>query len=210
MGLMEGMRVIQGEISIVLAGLVAVPAVVGLLRVANVAAMTAAVPLVIMTQVGLPLMAKLHATNDHVRLQKTVTALAQGQFAGVLLLSLPLFLFPGPLLGLAFGHPFSAASGALQVLIVAQLVNAAFGVNIWLLNMTHHERHVLKALGVALVINVIAVPYLAYRWGATGGAYSLLVSMICWNVISWRDARRLLGIETSIFHWPWRLRLRNA
>lgn len=132
MGLMEGMRVIQGELSIVLAGVVAAPAVVGLLRIANVAAMTAAVPLVIMAQVGIPIMAKLHATNDHARLQKTVTALAQAQFAGIVLLSLPIFLFPGPLLSLAFGNPFAAASGALRVLIIAQVVNAGFGANIWL------------------------------------------------------------------------------
>jgi len=210
MGLMEGMRVIQGELSIVLAGLVAVPAVVGLLRIANVAAMTAAVPLVFIVQVGMPLMAKLYAIEDHTKLQKVVTAVAQAQFAGVVLLSLPLFLFPGPLLSLAFGRPFAEASGALQVLIVAQIVNGAFGPNIWLLNMTHYERRVLRALGVALVFNVIAVPLLASRWGATGGACALLFSMICWNVISWRDARRLLGIETSIFHWPWQLRFKIA
>jgi O-antigen/teichoic acid export membrane protein len=210
MGLMEGMRVIQGEISIVLAGLVAVPAVVGLLRIANVAAMTAAVPLVFVVQVGMPLMAKLHAIEDHERLQKVVTAVAQAQFAGVVLLSLPLMLFPGPLLGFAFGRPFAEASGALQVLIVAQIVNGAFGPNIWLLNMTHHERRVLRALGLALVINAIAVPLLASRWGATGGACALLFSMICWNVISWRDARKLLGIETSIFHWPWQSRFNVA
>lgn len=208
MGLMQGMRVIQGELSIVLAGLVAAPAVVGLLRIANITAITVAMPLMIMAQVGMPLMAKLHATNDHARLQNTVTALAQGQFAGIVLLSLPILFFPGPLLSLAFGHSFAAASGALQVLVVAQIVNAGFGVNIWLLNMTHHEGRVLRALGIALIINAVAVPLLASRWGATGGAYALLISMICWNVISWRDAKRLLGIETSIFHWPWHLRLR--
>jgi O-antigen/teichoic acid export membrane protein len=210
MGLMEGMRVIQGELSIVLAGLVAAPAVVGLLRIANVAAMTAAVPLVIMVQVGMPIMAKLHAIEEHDRLQRTVTALAQAQFAGVVLLSLPLFLFPGPLLSFAFGPSFADASGALRVLLVAQIVNAGFGANIWLLNMTNYERYVLRALAVALLINAVAVPLLASRWGATGGAYSLLISMICWNVISWRDAKALLGIETSIFRWPWRLRLRSA
>lgn len=210
MGLMEGMRVIQGELSIVLAGLVAAPAVVGLLRVANVGAMTAAAPLVFVVQVGMPMMAKLHAIEDHAKLQKVVTAVAQAQFAGVVLLSLPLFLFPAPLLSLAFGRPFADASVALQVLLVAQIVNGAFGPNIWLLNMTHHERRVLRALGVALVINAIAVPLLASRWGATGGACSLLFSMICWNAISWRDARKLLGIETSIFRWPWQLRFKVA
>jgi O-antigen/teichoic acid export membrane protein len=208
MGLMEGMRVIQGEVSIVLAGLVAAPAVVGLLRIANVTAMTAAVPLVIMVQVGMPMMAKLYASGDRARLQKTVTALAQTQFAGVVLLSLPLLAFPAPLLSLAFGPSFAAASEALRVLMLAQLANAAFGPNIWLLNMTHHERRVLRALGAALVINSIAVPLLAAKWGATGASFALFGSMLCWNIISWRDAKNLLGIETSIIHWPWRVRAR--
>jgi len=208
MGLMEGMRVVQGELSIVLAGLVAAPAVVGLLRIANVTAMTAAVPLVIMVQVGMPLMAKLYASGDHEQLQKTVTALAQVQFAGVVLLSLPLLFFPEPLLSLAFGPSFTGASGALRVLAIAQIANAGFGPNMWLLNMTHHERRVLRALGVALVINCIMVPLLAYRWGATGASVSLLAAMFCWNILSWRDSKNLLGIETSVIHWPWRMKAR--
>lgn len=204
MGLSEAVRVIQGEVSIVLAGLVAVPAVVGLLRVANVTAMTAAVPAAIMCQIGMPVMAKLYSTNDQRGLQRTVTALAQVQFAGVVLLGLPLLLFPDFLLGLAFGHGFAAGSGALRFLILGQIMSAAFGLNTWLLNMTHHEKRVLRALGIALAMNIVAVPLFASAWGATGGALALLASMMCWNVISWRDARRLLDIETSIFRWPWR------
>jgi O-antigen/teichoic acid export membrane protein len=175
-----------------------------LLRIANVTAMTAAVPAAIMSQVGIPLMAELHATGDRVRLQRTVTALAQAQFAGVVLLSLPLFLFPGQLLSLAFGPGFADAAGALKLLLAGQILNAAFGPNIWLLNMTNHERRVLRALLIALAINAVAVPLLASRWGASGGAIALLGSMICWNIISWLDSKRLLDIETSIFSWPWR------
>jgi O-antigen/teichoic acid export membrane protein len=205
MGLMDSMRIIQGETSIFVAALVVAPAVVGLLRIANITALIAATPLAVLAQTGSPLMAKLHETREHARLQRAVTALAHAQFAGILLVSLPLLAFPGLLLTFAFGPGFAAASGALRVLLVGQLFNAAFGPNIWLLNMAHHERRVLRALVIALAINIVAVPVLASRWGATGGAFALLASMVCWNVISWLDARRLLGIETSILRWPWRL-----
>jgi O-antigen/teichoic acid export membrane protein len=155
-------------------------------------------------------MARLHASNDHARLQKMVTALAQAQFAGVLLVSLPLILFPGPLLSLAFGPSFAPASGALRVLLIGQIANAAFGPNNWLLNMTHHERRVLRALGMALAINCVAVPLLAAHWGATGASFALLASMLCWNIISRRDAKKLVGVETSIFRWPWRRKAMQA
>jgi O-antigen/teichoic acid export membrane protein len=210
MGLMDGIRVIQGETSIFVAALVVVPGVVGLLRIANITATIAATPLAVLAQTGSPLMAKLHETGERARLQRAVTALAHAQFAGILIMSLPLLLFPAQLLTFAFGHAFAVASGALRVLLIGQLFNAAFGPNIWLLNMAHHERRVLRALVIALAINIVAVPLLASRWGATGGAFALLASMVCWNVISWRDARRLLGIETSILRWPWRLETRSA
>lgn len=206
MGLMDAMRIVQGEISIALAGIAAPAAVVGLLRVANVTSITAALPLVVMTQIGMPLMATLHATNERARLQKTVTLVAQAQFAGTLLVGLPLLLIPAHLLGFAFGSSFGAAAGALRILTIAQIMNAGFGPNIWLLNMTGHERKVLRSLAIALVLNVLAVPLAAKYNGATGAAAALFVASLTWNFISWRDARQLLEVETSIFHWPWQIK----
>lgn len=204
LGLMDGMRILQPELAILLLSITTTPALVGLLRIANVTAQIAAAAIAVVVHVTLPIMAQLHARDDQERLQKTVTAVAQVQFAGVLILTLPLLLFPGPLLGLAFGVSFAPAAPALRILCVSQIANAAFGPNVWVLNMTHHEKQVARAMAIAVAITVISVPLLAYRAGITGAAVGLMISMLCWNVIAWRDARKLLAIETSILHWPWR------
>lgn len=204
MGAMEGMRVLQVELALLLVGLIMAPASVGLLRIASVTATTAAAPIAVIVHVALPLLARLHVAKDQTRLQKAVTGVAHSQFLGVLALSLPLLLFPEPLIALAFGADYVHAAGALQFLAVGQVANAAFGPNIWLLNMSNHERRVARAMGIGVGVMLIAVPLLAWWLGVPGAALGLLASMLSWNFIAWRDSKRLLGIETSIFHWPWR------
>jgi len=206
MGLMEGMRQLQSELALLLLGLIAAPAAVGLLRIAAVTAQTAAAPIAVIVHVALPIMARLHVQKDHARLQKTVTAVAQSQFVAVLALSLPLIMFAEPLIALAFGSEFERSGDALRIIAAGQIANAAFGPNIWVLNMTNHERRVARALAIALAATIVTVPLLSMWLGVTGAALGLLVSMLVWNVIAWRDAKRLLALETSVCHWPWRNR----
>jgi O-antigen/teichoic acid export membrane protein len=169
-----------------------------------VIAQTAAAPTVVMTHVTMPIMARLHAQGDRHRLQMTVTSVAHTQFASVLALSLPLIFIPSTLIGLAFGTSYTEAAIPLRIIAISQIANAAFGPNIWVLNMAHHELRAARAMSIALVCNLTLVPLLSTTLGITGAAVALLVSMLSWNIIAWRDARALLGIETSILHWPWR------
>lgn len=203
LGLMEGMRILQPELAILLMGVISSPILVGMLRIANTTAQISAAAIAVIVHVALPVMARLHAQGDRERLQKTVTGVAQTQFVGVLALCLPLLLFPVPLITFAFGPSFAPAATALRILSLSQILNAAFGPNVWVLNMTHHERRVTRAMAIALGVTLVTVPLLASRWGVTGAAGGLLASMLSWNFIAWRDARKLLGVETSILHWPW-------
>ncbi|MGE5063790.1 MAG: polysaccharide biosynthesis C-terminal domain-containing protein, partial [Myxococcales bacterium] len=90
------------------------------------------------------------------------------------------------------------AAAALRILAAGQIANAFFGPNAALLNMTHHERRVTRAMGIALVLNILGVIALTLLWGMTGAALAFVAALICWNVVAWVDSRRLLGIETSI------------
>jgi O-antigen/teichoic acid export membrane protein len=199
MALTDGMRVAQSELSILLIGLITIPAAVGLFRIASVTALMAATPFTIVARVALPVMARLHAESDRSRLQKAVTAFSLAQFGGVLILSLPLLFAAEPLLRLAFGEQFVPAATPLRILALGQLANAAFGMNTGLLVMTHHERRVTRAMFIALALNVILVPLSVSLWGLAGASAAFVASLLCWNVLTWIDARRLLGIDTSIF-----------
>ena len=198
MALTDGMRVLQSELTTLLLGLLTMPAEVGLFRVSAATAFAAATPIAVINHVAFPTIARLHAEKDHVRLQRAITGLARAQFAGVLLFSLPLILFPEFLLNLVFGTEFGSAAGVLRLLALAQVVNAAFGPNVALLNMTHNERRVTRAMTAGLAFNIIAVPLLAIRWGGMGAAVAVFTSLLVWNLVTWIDGRRILGIDSSI------------
>jgi O-antigen/teichoic acid export membrane protein len=198
MGLTDGMRVLQSELSILLLGVIAAPADVGLFRIASVTSFTAATPVAMINFVAFPVIARLYAEKDFERLQLALTRLAQAQFAGVLILCLPLLIAPVFLLGLVFGPDYAAAANTLRILAAAQIITAAFGLNAALLNMTHHERRVTRAMLIALALNLIALPVLTVMWGSIGAAIAVASGLILWNIQTWRDGRRLLGLETSI------------
>jgi len=200
LALTDGMRTLQSEFSILLLGLLTVASDVGLFRIAVVTAAFAAAPLIVINRVSMPMIARLNAESDRAQLQKIVTYSALAQTAGVTLMSLPLLIAPAPLLGLAFGADFEPAAAPLMIMVLGQIANAAFGPNVALLNMTHHEARVTRAMAVGLLLNIIAVLLLSTTWGISGAATGYVVSLLCWNLMVRRDARRLLNIETSVFH----------
>jgi O-antigen/teichoic acid export membrane protein len=198
MALTDGMRALQSELSTLLLGLIAAPSAVGLFRVANATATTAAAGLLIVGHATMPTIARLYAERDRERLQRLITYSARLQLAGVCTLSLPLLVAPGFLLSLAFGSEFADAAAALRIIAVAQIINAAFGPNVVLLNMTHNERRVTRAMAVGLVLNIATVLLLGTIWRARGAAVGMLFAMVCWNLLTWSDAQRILGLDTSV------------
>lgn len=198
LALTDGMRMLQLELTAVLLGAMTMPADVGLFRIAVTTATVAAAPLVVIAHTTMPMIARLHADGDQVRLQKVVTYSALVQTAGVLLLSLPLLIAPQFLLSAVFGPGFAAAGTGLQIISAAQIANAAFGPNVALLNMTHQEKRVSRAMLIGVCLNVLTVLLLSRVFGVVGAALGFAASLLTWNVITWLDARRLLQIETSI------------
>ena len=64
--------------------------------------------------------------------------------------------------------------------------------------MTGHERRVTRAMAIGLVVNLALVVALVPVWGTPGAAVGMVGSMLVWNLLTWNDARRLLGIDTSL------------
>ena len=197
-GLTDGMRILQMELSVLLLGLIAAPAEAGLFRIAAVTSFAAAMPVALINHVAFSVIARLYAEKNIGQLQRALTRLAQAQFAGVMALCIPLLVAPEFLLSLVFGQQYGPAANTLRILALAQMVTSAFGLNAALLNMTHHERRVSRAMMFALGLNLLLMPILALRWGKIGGAIALAAALILWNVLTWVDARRLLGLETSV------------
>lgn len=198
MALSDGMLLLQTQLSVLLLGLLATAADVGLFRIAVSTAIVLSAPGTIVAFVALPLISRLHADNDKRRLQKLLTHAARAQVTGVLLLSLPLFLRPGTILTLVYGHEFAPAANVLRIVLIGQVASAGFGLNAALLNMTHRERRVTRAMAVGLFCNAIAIAALLPIFGITGAAIGYASSMLAWNLLAWIDARRFVGVDTSV------------
>jgi O-antigen/teichoic acid export membrane protein len=201
MALTEGMRVLQSHLVILLMGLMATITMVGLFKVASSVALLIAVPVTLLNVVGAPVLARLHAQGDRARSQRLLRLIALGMTGSSLALTLPFLAAGQPLLSAVFGEDFGAANDALLVLCGSAVINGLFGANAALLNMTGHHTRVTRASGFSLVLLALASPPLITNGGILGAAIASALSMLAWNVFMWRDARRLLSLDTSVLHF---------
>ena len=102
------------------------------------------------------------------------------------------------LLTLVFGNEFAPAAPALLLMCAGNLVSAALGLNGMLLAMSGHERRVTRALFIGLTISLVLAAILVPAWRNIGAAAAFSCAMLVWNLLLWKDARRLLDIDTSL------------
>ena len=94
-----------------------------------------------------------------------------------------------------FGREFVAAVPALVVLTLGQLVNAAVGPVAYLLMMTGEERSVLAVRGGATVVTGILTAVVAPRFGVTGAAVVLALSMAGTNGLLLVTVASRMGLQ---------------
>ena len=206
MAMTEGMRLLQAHSLIFILGAMATLSDVGVFRMAASTAALVAMPLSLFNIVSMPVVAKLHATGQQAQLSRMLSLVSAGMLAGVLALSLPFFVAGEWLLGRVFGQEFSEGSSPLMVLCLAALVNALFGINAAVLNMTGNPRRVTRASALALCTLAATSPVMISNYGVMGAAYSNLMSVTVWNALMWRDCKRILALDTGV----WALFLKAA
>lgn len=199
MALADGMRVTQLQLVILLLGLLASVSATGLFRVAVSILVAIALPITVMNSIVAPVMARLYAEGDHRRLQQMCTHSARWMTAGVFTLSLPFVFWGAPLIGFVFGAEYAPAAMPLLILAGGQIVTACFGVNIGLLMMTGHEQRVTRAMFWGLLASLVLTLALVPAWSEIGGAVATVGALLVWNLLTWIDAHKFLGIETSAF-----------
>jgi O-antigen/teichoic acid export membrane protein len=147
-----------------------------------------------------PVIARMHATNDHASLERITERIAQATFFASLPVAIVLIAFPELYLAI-FGPGFASGASALSLLAAGQLVNALAGPAGNVLLMTGHEREALGAIGLGLVTNVVAGLVLIPILGVTGGAAAATVSVVTWNVGLVLIARRRVHINATALPW---------
>ena len=139
----------------------------------------------------------LHTQGRRVDLQRFLTRMAHLSFWPSLVIGLTLIVGSEILLSL-FGPGFSAARGAMTILVIGHLVNAAAGSSGFLLSMTGHQDRVAWTYGWAAVLNIILNYVLIPRFGITGAGIATAMSMMVWNIWLLAEGRRRLGLDASI------------
>lgn len=199
LALTEGTRMLQGHVSVLLIGAMLLSADVGLFRVASQIAILLAMPLSLFDVVLSPLISRFHAADDRIRLQRMLSYGAATMFFTELVLFVFLLLFGRSLLTTFFGPAFGNSYLSLIILAFGQLLNAYFGSNAVLLNMSNGERAVARAFLMALVINILLSVGLIHVFGIIGAAIANTAGLLLWNILLWQRALKTLKLDSSVF-----------
>lgn len=199
MALADGLRLGHFQLAALLLGVLGSASAVGLFRLATSTIVVVALPITLVSMVAAPVVARLFAEGDNRRLQQLCTRSAQMMTVSVVMLTIPLVLWGEQLISFVFGADYAPAAPALLILAAGQVVTAAFGLNAGLLTMTGHEHRVTRAMLWGLLVGVALTVTLVPVWAEVGGSAATVGSLLVWNVLTWLDARRLVGIQTSIF-----------
>jgi len=198
MAFTEAMRALQGNFSILILGVLATTATVGIFRVASSMSLLINMPVALIHVVSGPIISRLHASQDMNRLQKLIGWTTLSMVVGSACMTIPFFFFGQEILGLLFGSEYSPSNASLLILSVGTVVGSAFGPGATLLNMTGHEKRVTRSLGLSLVLLAILALPLTFYLGAVGAALANSFSFVFWSAVLWKDAWHLLGVDASL------------
>lgn len=198
MALAQGILVLRSHLAILMIGALGSVDAAGVYRVATSVVLLVSTPIALANVVAAPMLARLHAQHDRIGAQRLITVLALGMTLSTGALTLP-FVFAGEhLLTTVFGADFADTNHSLLVLCVGVLITAILGPSAVILNMTGHERSVTRAALASLLLLLVITPFCVMLWDAVGAALATTIAALPWSVLMWRDARRLLSVETSI------------
>ena len=197
MALTEGMRVFQGHLALLILGLLISLSDVGIFKVAVSISALIAMPISLINIVSASIVSDLYNKGEFRKLAKMARLMAILMVIGVSLLVLPFVFFGKELITWVFGAGYSQSALVLLIISGGHLVNAFFGINATLLNMTQHEKRVTRAFIYSLIVNVVLVVILVYYNGIIGAAVANSLSLIVWNIMMWYDANKLLTINSA-------------
>jgi len=197
MALTEGMRVFQGHLALLILGLFISLTDVGIFKVAVSISALIAMPISLINIVSASIVSDLYTKGEFRKLAKMARLMAVLMVIGVSLLVLPFIFYGEELITWVFGEGYSQSALILLIISGGHLVNAFFGINVILLNMTKHEKRVTRAFLYSLIVNILLSIGLIYKFGIIGAALANALGLIVWNVLMWNDVKNLLNINSA-------------
>ncbi|MCO5054646.1 oligosaccharide flippase family protein [Thermomonas sp.] len=198
MALTRGMRVLQGNVVIVILGMMVSTRDVGLFRIASSILVMVGAPVAVFTLVAAPIITDLYSRAEIARLQKVLAWVSFGMVVATAILVIPFFLFGAYLLGRIFGQEYSGASGVLMILCLGALFTASAGTAGTLLTMTKYEKLVTRATALFIAVLCFTVPVFTYLYSIHGAAFASVLSITFWRYLLVHDCKKFLGLDTTM------------
>lgn len=197
LAILTGFEVVNERVDLLMVGAFLQTSDVGLYHAASRIAGVLLIFLSTANAIVAPVIARLNAAGEREKLQQLVGRVIVGVFVPTALLAVGLVVFSEQALAL-FGPEFVDASRALQLLCIAQIVNAGAGPVLLLMNMMGLQNESAKIFGVAALVNAGLNALLIPLYEIEGAAVATGVSIILWNVWMALAVRRRLGIASYI------------
>jgi O-antigen/teichoic acid export membrane protein len=147
-----------------------------------------------------PAFSNLFVQNDRAGLRVIVMKASIWTLSGAIAIALPIFVLAKPALAM-FGPDFVSGVQALRILLVGQVMVAAAGSQLQLMNMTGNEGLAAKLLVFSAIANAGIAATLVGALGTTGAAIAGTTAMIGWNAAMamaiWRRLRLLPGVLSA-------------
>ncbi len=169
---------------------------VGIYSAASRTAALSVLVLVAFSGIFSPMISNLYNRGSLDHLGLLYKDVSRWTFTGGLLISLPIAFFSRDVLAV-FGREFVPGWPVMVVIAAAQLFNSSVGIAGSVLAMTGHEKRLMWARIVAVVMTVGVGTALVPFYGVLGAAVATAAGLVLVNVITLFSIRRLLDL------WPY-------
>ncbi len=185
------------EITVVLVGFFLTSADAGVFQVSYRIALLIGFGLYAVDSFTAPEAARLIATTDHESLKRTVNQATRLRFWCAFAAVIVLAIAGRPVLRL-FGREFVGGYGALVMLALAQLAQAAVGPVSRLMMLSGHQDRSLIAAAGSLLLLLPLVALLTPRFGVEGAAAAAFIDIVVWSAWMRYLVIKSLGMRPSV------------
>lgn len=199
MGLTEGLRLLQGQLALLLVGFLASASQAGIYRVADAIAQVTALIASVAGTAATPLFAKLWGDQDRAGLQRIAVTAAWAMTLGAMGLGLPVLLLGPWLFPALFGTEFGASVPVFALLLAGLIAAGTLGLTLALANMTGQHLLATRAFVIIAVINLLCGVLLIPAHGALGGAIGTVFGTLLgtgWCALAYY---RRTGLNPTLF-----------
>ncbi len=207
MGMTEGLRLLQGQMALLLVGALSGSlAAAGIYRVADAVTQMTMLVVSVAATAATPLFARLHGEGDREGIERLAVLAVIINVGGMLLLGLPVALGGHWLLPRVFGAEFEASLEPFVILWLGGVVVTSLGLVLTLANMIGRHIYATQAFGVIAAVNLVLGALLIPSLGNTGAALASVCASFTGTAFCAVRLYRSEGINATLFN-PSGLRL---